>query len=169
MWPGADKGLDVARIDPNYANPGYAVSDINGAASTMFTRWITSRVRDDEELLAEVLPDYPATGKRTLQDNGSWLHTMRRDNVELVRTPIQRITPRGGVTVGGVTHDVDVIVYATGFRHTDVLWPVQVVGRDGIDLNAAWGRRPYAYLGITVPGCANFFSSRSRGSSCAWR
>jgi len=56
-----------------------------------------------------------------LQDNGSWLQTLQRDNVELVRT--RSSGSRGGVvTEDGVTHDADVIVYATGFRHTDVLW-----------------------------------------------
>ena len=44
-----------------------------------------SQVGDDPELLAKVVPDYPATGKRTLQDNGSWLRTLTRDDVELVR------------------------------------------------------------------------------------
>ncbi len=39
-------------------------------------------------------------GKRTLQDNGSWLRTLQRDNVDLVRTPIARITPGGVVTDG---------------------------------------------------------------------
>ena len=51
----------------------------------MFTEWITSQVDGDPELLAKVIPDYPATGKRTLQDNGSWLKTLTKDNVELVR------------------------------------------------------------------------------------
>ena len=32
------------------------------------------------------MPDYPATAKRTLQDNGSWLACLRKHNVELVRT-----------------------------------------------------------------------------------
>ena len=99
MWPGADKGLEAARSDPAYINaddPNYAVSDINAVARLMFTDWITTQVGDDQDLLAKVLPDYPATGKRTLQDNGTWLTTLRRDDVELVRTPIERITPHGG-------------------------------------------------------------------------
>ena len=161
LWPGADKGLDAARSDPDYAghesDPNYAVSDINAAARMMFTQWITDQVGDDPALLAKVLPDYPATGKRTLQDNGSWLRTLQRDNVELVRTPIQRLTPRGIVTDDGVAHEVDVIIYATGFRHTDVLCPMTVTGRDGTDLHEMWGRRPYAHLGITVPRFPNFF------------
>ncbi|HEU4360592.1 MAG TPA: 4-hydroxyacetophenone monooxygenase, partial [Mycobacterium sp.] len=121
----------------------------------------------DQDLLTKVLPDYPATGKRTLQDNGSWLKTPRRDNVDLVRTPIRRITPDGVVTADGVHHDADIIVYATGFRHTDVLWPMTIIGRDEIDLRSVWGQRPYAYLGITVPGFPNFFLVYGPGAHLA--
>lgn len=167
LWPGADKGLDAAEGDPNYADQDYAVSDINAAARMMFSQWITSQVGDGRELLAKVLPDYPATGKRTLQDNGSWLRTLQRDNVELVRTPIERITPHGVVTDDGLTRDADVIVYATGFRHTDVLWPLKVKGRNGIDLHEMWGSRPYAHLGITVPGFPNLFIIYGPGTHLA--
>ncbi|ORA39156.1 flavin-containing monooxygenase [Mycobacterium aquaticum] len=167
MWPGADKGLDAARVDPNYADQSSAVSDINAIARVMFTGWITTQVGDDPDLLAKVLPDYPATGKRTLQDNGRWLSTLKRENVELVRTPIERITPTGVVTTDGVAHDVDIIVYATGFRATDVLFPMTITGRDGIDLHELWGQRPYAYRGITVPGFPNFFMTYGPGTHLA--
>ncbi|GFG86348.1 flavin-containing monooxygenase [Mycolicibacter algericus] len=167
LWPGADKGLEAARVDPDYPDQDYAVSEVNALARQMFTGWITDQVGDDEELLAKVLPDYPATGKRTLQDNGTWLKTLQRDNVDLVRTPIRTLTPSGVQTDDGVHHAVDVIVYATGFRHTDVLWPMRITGRDGTDLHALWGRRPYAYLGITVPGFPNFFLLYGPGAHLA--
>lgn len=167
LWPGADKGLEAARVDPDYPDQDHAVSEINAMARLMFTGWITDQVGDDQELLAKVLPDYPATGKRTLQDNGTWLKTLKRDNVELNRTPIRRITPHGVETEDGVHHDVDVIVYATGFRHTDVLAPMHVTGRDGIDLHELWGSRPYAYLGITVPNFPNFFLIYGPGAHLA--
>ncbi|OBG65298.1 NAD(P)/FAD-dependent oxidoreductase [Mycobacterium sp. E3339] len=167
LWPGSDKGLDAAESDPDYADQEHAVSDINAAAQMMFSQWITSQVGESSELLSKVMPDYPACGKRTLQDNGSWLQTLQRDNVELVRTPIRRITPRGIVTEDGVAHDVDVIVYATGFRHTDVLWPLRITGRDGVDLREMWGSRPYAYLGITVPNFPNLFIIYGPGTHLA--
>lgn len=172
LWPGADKGLDAARVDPEYddqAHPeqNYAVSEINAIARIMFTDWITTQVGDDSELLAKVLPDYPATGKRTLQDNGSWLGALKRDNVDLIRTPIERITPSGVVTTDGQTFDADIIVYATGFRATDVLFPMTITGRDGIDLRDVWGQRPYAYRGITVPGFPNFFMTYGPGTHLA--
>lgn len=170
LWPGADKGLEAARSDPNYTHPddpNYAVSEMNAMARLMFTDWISTQVGDDQELLNKVLPDYPATGKRTLQDNGTWLTTLRRDDVELVRTPIERITPHGVVTADGVTHDVDVIVYATGFRATEVLYPMTITGRDGVDLRTSWGERPSAYLGITVPAFPNFFMLYGPGNHLA--
>lgn len=167
LWPGADKGLDAARVDPEYEDQGNAVSEVNAIARIMFTDWITTQVGDDPELLAKVLPDYPATGKRTLQDNGSWLGTLKRDNVDLIRAPIERITPTGIVTADGNSYDVDIIVYATGFRATDVLFPMTITGRDGVDLHAAWGQRPYAYRGITVPGFPNFFMTYGPGTHLA--
>ncbi|MHA7653531.1 flavin-containing monooxygenase [Mycobacterium sp. ML4] len=167
LWPGADKGLDAARADPNYADQDYAVSDVNAAARIMFSQWITGQLDEDSELLTKAMPDYPATGKRTLQDDGSWLKTLQRDNVELVRTPIERITHGGIVSDDGATHDADIIVYATGFRHTDVLWPLKIRGRNGIDLHERWGSRPFAHLGITVPGFPNLFLIYGPGTHLA--
>lgn len=167
LWPGADKGLDAALVDPDYRDQGNAVSEINAIARIMFTDWITNQVGDDPDLLAKVLPDYPATGKRTLQDNGSWLSTLKRDHVELIRTPIERITETGVVTADGTTHEADIIVYATGFRATDVLFPITVTGRNGLDLHEVWGTRPYAYRSITVPGFPNFFMTYGPGAHLA--
>lgn len=167
FWPGCDKGLEAARVDADYPDQGRAVSEINEITRIMFTEWITSQVGDDAELAAKVVPDYPATGKRTLQDNGSWLQTLTRDDVDLVRTPIERIEAAGVVTADGVHHPADVIVFATGFHATEVLWPMTITGRDGRDLRAQWGERPAAYLGITVPGYPNFFCMYGPGTNLA--
>ncbi|WP_102144233.1 flavin-containing monooxygenase [Mycobacterium hubeiense] len=167
FWPGCDKGLEAARVDPDYPEQQKAVSEINEITRIMFTEWITSQVGDDPELLAKVLPDYPATGKRTLQDNGSWLKTLTRDNVELVRTPIARIESDAVVTEDGERYPADVIVYATGFAANKMLWPMTIVGRDGDILAERWGERPSAYLGITVPGYPNFFCMYGPGTNLA--
>ena len=167
FWPGCDKGLEAARIDPDYPDGERAVSDANDFARQMFTEWITSQVGDDAELLAKVVPDYPATGKRTLQDNGSWLRTLTRDDVDLVRTPIDHVEPDAVVTVDGERHGCDVIVWATGFRAKDLLFPMEIVGRDGTDLRDMWGQRPAAYLGITVPGFPNLFCMYGPGTNLA--
>jgi 4-hydroxyacetophenone monooxygenase len=167
FWPGCDKGLDAARVDPDYPEQHKAVSEINEITRIMFTEWITSQVPDDPDLLAKVVPDYPATGKRTLQDNGSWLKTLTRDNVELVRTGIDHIEPDAVVTEDGARRPADVLVYATGFQANKLLWPMTIRGRGGEVLADRWGERPTAYLGITVPGYPNFFCMYGPGTNLA--
>jgi 4-hydroxyacetophenone monooxygenase len=167
LWPACDGGLEGARIDPDYPHPEVAVSERNELARQVFTQWITSHCEGDEELLAKVIPDYPATGKRTLQDNGSWLKTLRRDNVELIRTGIDHVEADAIVTDDGERHPVDIIVFATGFQMSKVLFPMTIIGRDGADLRALWGERPAAYLGITVPGFPNLFMTYGPGTHLA--
>jgi 4-hydroxyacetophenone monooxygenase len=167
FWPGCDSGLAAAKVDPDYPDQQRAVSEVNDLARMMFTEWISSQVDGDPDLLAKVVPDYPATGKRTLQDNGSWLRTLTRDNVELVRTGIARIEADAVIAEDGTRYPADVLIYATGFRAGDLLSSVKVFGSNGIELQDSWGRRPSAYLGITVPGFPNFFCLYGPGTNLA--
>ncbi|MGV1005051.1 MAG: NAD(P)-binding domain-containing protein [Candidatus Nanopelagicales bacterium] len=167
FWPGCDSGLVAAKVDPEWPDQQRAVSLANDMARMMFTEWITSQCEGDEDLIAKVVPDYPATGKRTLQDNGSWLATLRRDNVDLVRCGIDHIGADAVVDNEGVRHPADILLYATGFRVNDFLSSLQVTGRDGVDLHQVWGDRPAAYLGITIPGFPNFFCMYGPGTNLA--
>ena len=170
FWPGCDGALEVVRVDPDFEPaPGAppAISEMNDGARAMFTEWITDQVGDDPDLLAKCIPDYPAMGKRVLQDNGSWLQALRRDDVDLVRTEIERITPEGVLDADGNLHEVDVIVFATGFHVEKFLWPIDIVGRDGTTLAEHWDERPSAYLGITVPGFPNLFCMYGPGTNLA--
>ncbi len=167
FWPGCDGGLAAARVDPEWPHSNLAVSATNDITREIFTAWIAEQVGDDPELLAKVIPDYPATGKRTLQDNGSWLRALKRDNVELVREGIDHIDARGVVTASGERYDVDIIVYATGFQANMFLWPMDIIGRDGVVLSEQWGDEPKAYLGITVPNFPNLFCMYGPGTNLA--
>jgi 4-hydroxyacetophenone monooxygenase len=157
FWPGCDGGLANAKIDPEWPHQDRSINAANDMTRQVFTDWITNQIGDDPELLAKVIPDYPATGKRTLQDNGSWLQALKRDNVELRRDAIDHIDEKGIVMTSGERFDVDVIVYATGFQMTKVLFPMEFVGRDGLRLNDFWNDKPSAYLGIAVPNFPNLF------------
>ena len=167
FWPGCDTGLETARIDPAYRDNPLAVSEVNELTRQMFTDWIVSQVGDDDELRAKVVPDYPPTAKRTLQDNGSWLTCLRRDNVELVRAGVDHLESGAVVDTDGGRHEADVLVWATGFRVNEPLFPLTIRGRDGRDLRAEWGDRPAAYLGMTVPGFPNFFMMYGPGTNLA--
>ncbi len=166
FWPACDGGMAAARIDPGWDDGNRSISAVNDMARGMFTDWITEQVGDDPELLAKVIPDYPATGKRTLQDDGTWLKTLTRDDVELHRESITAITPTGITTADGHV-DVDVIVFATGFHGTRFLWPMEVIGRDGATLEDTWGPTPAAHLGISTPGFPNLFSMYGPGTNLA--
>src|SRR5262249_49765818 len=95
--------------------------------------------------------------RRPVVDNG-WYDALRRDNVELVVDPIERITPRGILTKDGVERRFDAIVLGTGFSVSKYLWPVQYSGRGGVTIEQQWdtdGAR--AYLGMTMPNFPNMF------------
>jgi len=168
FYPGSGIHIELSRRDPNYDDSdGRAISETNLATRAWFESWIQEGVGNDPELLQKVTPDYPATGKRTLQDNGSWLACLRKPNVELVRTGIERIVRDGVVTVDGRHHPADVICYATGFRHNDYLWPMTITGRGDVTLREQWGEEPTAYLGITIPNFPNFFCLYGPGTNLA--
>jgi 4-hydroxyacetophenone monooxygenase len=100
---------------------------------------------------------YPPGGKRLLVDDGSWYRTLRRNDVALLTDPIARITRDGVLTEDGTHHDIDVLVYATGFHASRFLWPMEIRGKGGRDLREDWGDEPRAYLGVVVPGYPNLF------------
>jgi 4-hydroxyacetophenone monooxygenase len=167
FWPGSDGLLPSLVVDPEWPHPERSVSAANDSLRTVFTAYLRSQIRDDPELLAKVVPSYPPFGKRMLQDNGSWLAALQRDNVELVTDGIRAIEPDSIVCEDGTRHPVDAIVLATGFHANRFLWPIEVVGRDGAVLSAVWGDDPKAYLGITVPGFPNLFCLYGPGTNLA--
>jgi 4-hydroxyacetophenone monooxygenase len=157
FWPASDGLLPSLVIDPDWPNHERSINEANEMARGIFLDWMKSQVGDDAELLAKVTPDYPPFGKRMLQDNGSWLGALKRDNVDLITDGIDRIAEDAIVTSDGRRHEVDVIVFATGFHASKFLWPIAFTGRGGRNLGQLWGDDPKAYLGITVPGFPNLF------------
>lgn len=101
-------------------------------------------------------PDYPVGCKRIVLSN-DYYAALCRGNVELVTSPIARMTADGVVTRDGVSRKLDAIVYATGFETTAFLAPLSVVGRRGLSLEDAWTNGAEAYLGMLVSGFPNLF------------
>jgi len=110
----------------------------------------------DEALRRKLTPTYPVGCKRVLLAD-DFYPALMRPNVELETDAIARITPRGIETTSGKHHDVDVIVYATGFETTEWHWSVDIVGRGGLRLRDAWAETPEAYLGILAAHFPNMF------------
>lgn len=163
-WPIADALDEQVRIDPDWDNGGLSCNESNHAIREMFIAWMRVFC-DDEELLEKVTPKYPPMGKRTLQDNGTWLTALQRGDVELITDGIAEITEDGVTTSDGVHRPVDVLIWATGFDVNHQLGPINVRGLDGLELNKAWGDSAYAFLGVTVPGFPNFYCMYGPGTN----
>ena len=59
--------------------------------------------------------------------------------------------------VDGSAHELDVIIYGTGFHASQFLNSLQVTGRGGVDLHSQWGVDAQAYQGVCVPNLPNLF------------
>jgi cation diffusion facilitator CzcD-associated flavoprotein CzcO len=116
---------------------------------------IDHRIADDE-LRAKLTPDYPFGCKRTLVCS-DFYKALLRDNVELVTERIGHVTRDSIVTADGREQAVDAIVLATGFKATEYLEGIDVVGVGGRRLHDDWSEVAHAYLGLTVSGYPNFF------------
>lgn len=110
----------------------------------------------DPELFAKVWPDYPVGCKRILFSS-NYLPALTRPNVNVVTDRITEVIDRGIVTEDGCLHEVDVIVYGTGFTASDFLAPMRIRGSGGQDLRERWADGARAYLGMSVPDFPNFF------------
>ncbi|MEU7941974.1 flavin-containing monooxygenase [Microbispora bryophytorum] len=110
----------------------------------------------DPGLRAKLTPDYTIGCKRILQSD-DYYPALTRDNVELVTDGITEITERSVVDAAGREHEVDAIVYGTGFQVVDSLDAQRIAGRNGVKIQDAWRDGIEAYYGITVAGFPNLF------------
>ena len=60
-------------------------------------------------------------------------------------------------TADGRLHELDCLIWATGFKTNDFMLPMQVTGRDGRTLQQSWKDGAHAHLGMSVPGYPNMF------------
>jgi 4-hydroxyacetophenone monooxygenase len=149
--------LDRVTLDPSFPASEIAISEANDGLRAAFQNWIEPQIADRPDLREAVIPNSPVGAKRILRDNGSWIRTLKRANVEAVRTQIEKIAPGGVVTADGRLHPLDVLIYGTGFQASNFLAPIEIVGREGRNLHRCWNENPRAYLGGTVPGFPNMF------------
>jgi cation diffusion facilitator CzcD-associated flavoprotein CzcO len=110
----------------------------------------------DPELRARLTPHYEFGCKRVLISS-DFYPALTQPNVELVTSGIAQVREHSIVTEDGVERPLDVMVYGTGFRVTEMLRGIRIVGTGGVEIHDTWRERISAYLGITVSGFPNFF------------
>ena len=76
---------------------------------------------------SKVWPDYTFGCKRVLFSS-AFLPTLRARHVEVVTEPIERVVEHGLVTADGALHELDCIVWGTGFKTNDFMFPMRIDG-----------------------------------------
>lgn len=120
------------------------------------SRSFLKRELKDDALRAAVTPDYQIGCKRILLTS-DYLPTLNRPNVSLIAEPVSHMTRDAIVTGDGASRPADVLIFATGFRATEPLARIRILGRNGVPLSETWHDGMAAWLGIAVAGYPNLF------------
>ena len=136
--------------------PGFQQGSLAARYLDRVVRKVLERQVRDPALRARLTPDYPPGCKRIIVSD-DFLPALERTNVLLETDALARITPTGIVTAAGSSHEVDVIVYGTGFKSTEFVAPIEVTGAAGMSLRERWADGAEAYCGTTVAGFPNMF------------
>ncbi|KAK3648729.1 hypothetical protein LTR56_001002 [Elasticomyces elasticus] len=139
--------------------------EANEAACEFIRRKIDRIVKDPEK--ARKLKPHDVYARRPLCDgnasNGEkYFEQFNRPNVDIVdlkETPIERLEAGGLRTSDGALHELDVLIFATGFDAVEGNYTRLLIhGRDGVSLKDAWDESgPTSYLGVSMPGFPNLF------------
>lgn len=137
----------------------------NDTAAGFICNKIRETVNDPETADSLSNIDHPYGAKRPPIDT-HYFEMFNRDNVRLIdlkKTPIIKID-RNGIQTSHEHHEVDVIVFATGFdAMTGSLLRMKIKGR-AHTLAEAWVAGPANYLGLQVAGFPNLFTITGPGS-----
>jgi cation diffusion facilitator CzcD-associated flavoprotein CzcO len=130
-----------------------------GPAARSLTRMAMKHLEDqvpDPALRMLLTPTYPIGCKRVLVSD-DYYPALQRPDVSLVTTAIDRFEPAGVRTRDGILHELDAVVWATGFHSQSLVAPMRVAGPGGRTLDELWADGPQAHLGVTVAGMPNLF------------
>jgi cation diffusion facilitator CzcD-associated flavoprotein CzcO len=136
-----------------------------GGASTRedWRRGIVDRIAQahlrtvrDPDLRARLTPPDAPLCKRPVVST-RFYRVVQREDVDVVTAAIARVVPEGVVTADGATHELDVLVLATGFAAHSYMRPIAIRGEDGLTLEEAWADGPHGYRTVALAGFPNLF------------
>ncbi|MGW0022859.1 flavin-containing monooxygenase [Rhodococcus sp. NPDC003383] len=148
---------NVLMPDEEWIANGGQISKRNDMLREILVGYISAQVDGRQDLIDKLIPDYPPMTRRPVVDN-NWYASLTRNNVELVTTPIERMTDTAIVTADGETRETELVIAAVGFQTEKYIWPTQYFGLGGVTLEDVWtAQGAQAHLGMTVPGFPNMF------------
>lgn len=126
------------------------------AAEVLAREHLRRQVRDPA-VRAALTPTYRIGCKRILLSNDYWA-AFDRPDVELVPSAAVRVVDGAVVDGEGRHHEVDAIVFGTGFTVTEPHPDLSVTGPGGVTLEQTWRHAMEGYLGVAVAGFPNLFT-----------
>ncbi|MGE0807816.1 MAG: flavin-containing monooxygenase [Burkholderiaceae bacterium] len=166
FWVSDEGRLSASEVDPAWEHP-VSISEKNEKLRQTCLENLRSQLekRGRLDLLPAMTPAYAPTAKRQMRDNGVWVAALTQPHATLISSAVSHFEPDGVVDSNGTKHELDVVIFATGFYASDYLDPIKIWGRGGLSLTQAWQGDPRAYLGLTVPGFPNLFILNGPNSS----
>jgi len=117
-------------------------------------KWHLGRVKDPV-LRSKLTPTDEPLCKRMVMST-LFYPAVARPNVEIVRDGIVGANEKGLLDASGRLHELDVIIFATGFNARAYHRPIEVTNAQGGSLTEAWKVETGAHLSVHVPGFPNF-------------
>lgn len=111
---------------------------------------------NDPDLQDDLTPEYELGCKRILISD-DYYSTLNRENVSVVTRGIDSIESRGIRDIDEEFHEVDAIIYATGFDIEKHMMSIEVIGKGGKSLGDYWTQCPEAYNGACVADFPNHY------------
>ncbi|KAK4506876.1 hypothetical protein PRZ48_000609 [Zasmidium cellare] len=130
-------------------------TEMQKTAEKSFDKGMRERLAKKPEYYDWLKPSF-APGCRRLTPGPGFLEALVEENVSFIRDKITRITPTGIVTSDGTSHDIDVLVCATGF-HASAAPPFPILGQNSTPLTTHWSTRPTTYLSLATHSFPNHF------------
>jgi cation diffusion facilitator CzcD-associated flavoprotein CzcO len=160
----------IAQWESLYELPGFAKvlsvsSDIftDKEANKLYSDFHAAKIRariNDPAVAEKLIPKNHGFGTRRVPLESGYYEVFNRPNTRLVdlqETPIECVTERG-IRTSDQEHDLDIIVYATGFDAiTGSFNAVDIRGRNDKPLKDIWANGIRTFLGLTVRDFPNMF------------
>ena len=153
-----------------YASKGFGIWQgnfkdvlIDPKANEAMSEFVANKIRqrvEDPDTAEKLIPKDHGFGTRRVPLETRYYESYNRDNVELVDiidTPIEKITPDGIVTTDR-SFEFDLIIYATGFDAILGSYnKIEISGVHGRRLKDQWDDELSTFLGIQINNFPNLF------------
>ena len=153
-----------------YASKGFGIWQgnfkdvlIDPKANEAMSEFVANKIRqrvEDPDTAEKLIPKDHGFGTRRVPLETRYYESYNRDNVELVdiiETPIEKITPDGIVTTDR-SFEFDLIIYATGFDAILGSYnKIEISGVHGRRLKDQWDDELSTFLGIQINNFPNLF------------